>query len=253
MKNIKLSLLLSGLMVVSTFAREIPLVDATPNKIEFAWDLHDVVVKPSYPKMVTTAMYHGGFALTKLMGALIWDYTRYACTGTVGSAQQLIIDIKTAVKNGGTGDTIQHTLNAYNPKLGVAACKVGAELYTIKGVPEIIYELDQLGYTQRIASNIGTEEVKWLVEKHSELFSKFKDGKTVTYVDGTPSTKKPSPNYFEEYNTSYNTDGLKTIIFIDDKLKNITGAKQVNNFVPVHFKNAEQLRADLKKLGVPLS
>ncbi len=104
MKNIKLSLLLTGLMSISlAITSEIePLVDATPDKVEFAWDLHDVVVKPSYPKMVGTALYHGGFSLAKLLASLAFDYTRYVCTGTVGSAQQLIIDIRTAVKNGGT-------------------------------------------------------------------------------------------------------------------------------------------------------
>ncbi len=137
--------------------------------------------------------------------------------------------------------------------MGVAARKIGAELYTIKGVPEIIYELDQLGYTQRIASNIGTEEVKALAEKHPELFAKFKGGKTVTYVEGTPSTKKPNPAYWEEYNAEFNPKGGKISFFVDDQLKNINGVKQVSHFIPVHFKTAEQLRADLKKYGVPLA
>lgn len=249
----RLALLLSGLMGLSlAVAQETPLVDATPNKVEFAWDLHDVVVKASYPKMAVSAIRHGGFDFAKLLGMLLFDYTRYACTGTVGSAQQLIIDIKTAVKNGGTGDTIQHTLKAYNPALAVAARKVGAELYTVNGVPAIINELDELGYTQRIASNIGSEEVKALAEKYTELFAKFKEGKTVTYTEGVPSTKKPSPKYFEEYNTTYNADSAKAIIFIDDQLKNINGARQVEPFMPVKFDNAQQLRADLKALGIPL-
>ena len=248
----KLFFTISLLTLPTLFAHEVQKLErVSSSDVEFAWDIHDVLVKKHVPSMVKTALVQGGLPLVKMTGSLIFDYTRYAFTGTVGAAQQLINDIKTVVQNGGTGGSIQHVLKEYDPSLAVTAEKISAELYPIDGMPELITELNGLGYTQRIASNIGSQEVKALQAKHGALFEIFNGGKTVTYNNGVPSAKKPDAVYFQEYQDAYNADRTKTIIFIDDNIHNINAAAQ-EGFMAFHFTNVEKLRNDLKAAGIQL-
>ncbi len=221
-----------------------------PQQIEFAWDIHDVLMQPNKGKMAKAIVKHGGSSAIALGFRLLGDKINYAFTQEVGQAEQLFRDIKQAMKNSGTAQTCYPVLNAYDPVLAEASLKVAAQLSPIPGMSELITELHIRGYTQRVCSNIGTQEFVRLKKKHRTLFEKFDGGKTVSYsADGTPSTKKPEINYFIEYQNMYNPDRSKTIIFIDDKIENVIAAEQAG-FVAILFISAVQLRADLKRLGV---
>lgn len=237
MKNMKLSLLLSGLMGLSLIvAQETPLVDAAPDKVEVAWDLDGVLVHRNWAGKAKEAWNFPG---------LFSELVKHPLA--------LYAVVATAFKGGATGEPYALALKPYSNVLAAAAFKLASTGSIDPNVAAIIKELNALGYTQRIASNIGTEEVKLLGAENSDLFTIFEGGKTVTYYeDGSRSVKKPARSYFEEYNATYNADSAKAIIFIDDQLKNINGAHQVEPFVPVKFDNAQQLRADLKALGIPL-
>lgn len=225
------------------------LSDFMPNRVHFAWDVNDVLVSPSFLKMFKI----GGKEGCKIIASACGQYMCYCFTGKIGKEQQLLSDVCTQISNGGTFETIQQLLRAYDSKIEALAQQVAAEQYLINGMAELIKELKELGYTQRLASNIGSNEIKLLQTKFPEVFSIFDGGKTVTYnADGTHSEKKPSLQYFQEYKQAYNADQALTIIFIDDKKKNVEAAAK-EGFIALHFKNAEQLRADLKALGIPLA
>lgn len=245
--------LLSLSLVTSVCAMEAPtkaLADASPAKVEFAWDIHDVLVKKYIPGMIGIFIWNGGLKTTGLVGMLGFDYLRYACTGTVGKRQQLINDIRALLKKGAVGEEYKALIEKYDPSLWAVAEKMAAEHYPVAGMPELIQELDALGYTQRVASNIGTHEVTNLNSKWP-MFSFFKGGKTVDYLTNPAAVKKPNPQYFIEYHDSYNSDRSKTIIFVDDQDKN-TKAAQAEGMVAIQFKNTTQLRNELKELGIQL-
>ncbi len=122
---------------------------------------------------------------------------------------------------------------------------------------QLVGELKQKGYRLRIASNIGKNMYLQLKEELSllgnTLFDQFDkdeygmEGKTIDYTQS--EAEKPSALYYKEYLDHNDPERKKLIIFIDDKLVNILPATQ-QGFLGIHFKNADQLRADLTALGI---
>ena len=67
-------------------------------------------------------------------------------------------------------------------------------------------------------------------------------------VSGTEKTRKPFPDIYRILLERYQIDPRKSV-FIDDNLKNILGA-QVVDLQTIHFKNAQNLKSELTRLGV---
>lgn len=235
-----------------TFSQESEsLLNSFSQEVEFAWDVNNVLLKKNIPTMIKTTLLCDKLPLAKVFSTLIFDYIHYVCTGTVGNVQQLIIGIKSVLKNGEYDETIHCILKKYDPRLAKILERVATELYPVEGMLELISELNALHYTQRIATNMGSERVKLLKIKHQSLFSYFNGGKTVIYQDGVPSVKKPSSEYFQQYQSEYNVDRKKIIIFVDNKLENVIAALK-EGFIAIQFQGVKKLRNDLKLLGIPL-
>ncbi len=125
------------------------------------------------------------------------------------------------------------------------------------GMKQLIRDLHNHGYKLRIASNIGIKiyiKLKQHLEQSGEnIFDFFEhesngtDGKVLDYRSS--HVQKPDEQYFREYQDTYNPDGKKLLIFVDDKLINIFSAT-TQGFVAIQFLNARRLRKDLVQLGL---
>jgi len=76
-------------------------------------------------------------------------------------------------------------------------------------------------------------------------FLKWFDG---IVVSGEEKMRKPSAEFYKTLLDRYQLDPAKTI-FIDDSLRNISGAEAVG-IAGIHFHNARQLKEELQKSGI---
>lgn len=67
-------------------------------------------------------------------------------------------------------------------------------------------------------------------------------------VSGEEKTRKPFPNFFRILFDRYQVVPSRAI-FIDDSLRNIHAAEELG-LTTIHFKDAAQLRGELKQLGI---
>jgi len=228
------------------------LSNISPDTIEFAWDAHEVLLKPNVPQMVGILLKNASFKVAKMSTLLAYDYARYFLHGHVGSTYRLMSDIYTLIKRnpGGTGEEYKIILDVYDPSLWSVAEQMAAAFYPMPGIEELLQELKHLGYTQRIATNMGPNDYKNLAKKYPTLFNNLTGGLTVDFNE-KPIIRKPSLDYFNRYYERYNPDHKKTIIFIDDNELNVKAAQETG-MIALVFKNIKQLRTDLKKLGLPI-
>jgi 2-haloacid dehalogenase len=70
-------------------------------------------------------------------------------------------------------------------------------------------------------------------------------------VSGVEKTRKPYPQFYHILFDRYQVDPAKAI-FIDDNIKNVHGGRSVGLHV-IHFQNPEQLREEMKSLGINMS
>lgn len=243
------------------------LTDASPAKVEFAWDLHDTLLTMNKMGMAKTFLAsmisrQSALATAGFSGGLLFDYARYGITGTVGSRQNLILGIKDLLKKGTVGEEYFTLIGNHDPALRAVAEQMACQFTPIAGMQEILSELTALGYKQRLASNIGGgKELENMKNKFPEIFKHIDGGKAVKYENIQNPVKKPSLQYFTEYQDEFNADRTKTVIFIDDdpvskshpERPANTAVAQQAGMVGITFKNAEQLRTNLKNLGIALS
>jgi len=225
---------------------------ALPETVELAWDCHQVLIKPNIPEMAAIFIKKAGIKSIKITTVLGYEYVRYCLGGCEGTTLKLMRDIHKLVKRqpGATGQEYDLLIAAYDESLLPVSREMAAAWVPIKGMPELIKELDELGYTQRIATNMGAVDYEDLVKKHPELFKYLKGGLTVDAFED-PVVRKPDAAYYDRYHERYNNDRAKKVIFTDDNKHNIVGANQ-SEMTGILFKDAQKLREALKGLGIPL-
>ena len=135
---------------------------------------------------------------------------------------------------------------------------------------ELIKEINEKHIVQRVASNIGLTSfanlrAKFKNDFNNHLFEYLKEGKIVDYSNHGQATLpvmapelasvgKPNPQFYKEFNATYNPHNTTLIVFIDDSLANVQAATK-EGWVGIHFdyKHPEamnQLRSDLKLMGI---
>ena len=92
-------------------------------------------------------------------------------------------------------------------------------------------------------TNWSAETFPWAYENFE--FLRWFEG---IVVSGQENTRKPFPDFYQILFNRYRVDPAKAI-FIDDNEKNVVGATAVG-LKTIHFKDAQQTRAELKKLGI---
>ena len=116
------------------------------------------------------------------------------------------------------------------------------ELTFIEGTADIVAELKNKGYGIYLLSNAGPNHKDyWPKIKGSQYF----DGVMVSAVE---KMYKPCIEIFEHCLKKFNLRA-EECVFVDDLAVNCAGAYMAG-IKPVVFKNAKQLREDLKKLEV---
>ncbi len=123
---------------------------------------------------------------------------------------------------------------------------IGYNKTPIEGTVEIIKELKAKGYTQNLATNMGSKDLAYFEKKYS-FFKIFSFKNSVDYANGD-TIKKPDRAYFEQY-YGRNQKTKRHQIFIDDRKDNVKSARK-SGMIAIHFKNPEQLKAELVRLGI---
>jgi 2-haloacid dehalogenase len=108
---------------------------------------------------------------------------------------------------------------------------------------DIIHELKQKGYGIYGLSNWSAETFPRIRDKYN-FFDLFDD----MVISGEVGHVKPQPEIFHILLRKIGRPA-QACLFIDDSLPNIRQANTMG-FVTIHFQNPEQLRAELKRLGL---
>ena len=109
---------------------------------------------------------------------------------------------------------------------------------------DILRELkNKNGHRLYALTNWSAETFPWALERFE--FLQWFEG---IVVSGHEKTRKPFPEFYKILFDRYQVNPGNTI-FIDDNLRNVNAGNALG-MQSVHFKSPEELRADLKKLGV---
>lgn len=225
-------------------------------EVEFAFDIHKVLVQKNTKSILQTILNSSHkwqlfgvlfnpwllFGLSKmvyqaLVNTMPWAQKKYREL----TAEELIC----LVREYGNEELLALTIQIVNTQ------QVDPE------VKEIVVALKDQGYPLRIASNIGKDIYiklkQQLEDSKANIFALFEqdkhgmEGKTIDYR--VSPVQKPDLSFFQEFLDAYDPERKKIFIFVDDKLINVTAASQ-KGFVGIHFKNAQQLRDDLRSLNI---
>lgn len=212
----------------------------TPQNTQFAFDFHGVVVKPVANRIshaVLSKIFISSIEMNRYLPALMW-------------AMAIL------VYRGGTGEQYIKLLQDYH-QVGVAniALDIANNQAPISGTIAIIKQLKELGYEINMASDIGGLVLKDFEAKElknptqEQILPLFAHKYYVNYLDTYKPIQKPNPLYFTTYLQQYNQGNKPYIIFIDDKLKNVEGAKK-SGLIAILFSSAAQLKGQLIQMGI---
>jgi 2-haloacid dehalogenase len=121
---------------------------------------------------------------------------------------------------------------------------------TIQGpITDTVALLNELKQSQQFKlyalTNWSAETFPWALRNFD--FLHWFDG---IVVSGHEKTRKPFPEFYQILFDRYAIDP-KRALFIDDNINNIKGAEQLG-LRSIHFKNAGEVREELRKYGVGL-
>lgn len=231
------------------------LPNRCPQDVEIAWDIHGVLMY-KVPKTIRTHLEYWEL-LSLFPPAAKGAFLSLFDDGLTTPEQQLLKEAFSFAIQGNIGaEGFYHLFMKYNrPKLAQMVYNIAQGYKPRVGIVNIIKELHCLGYTQRIASNIGSEFYSVLHAAYPEVFRYMDGGKTVQYrqPDGTidyDPIRKPDKAYAQAYEQE-NPGHKKKIIFIDDLTSNVQGLKSPN-WITIKFRSVQQLRRDFIALGIPL-
>lgn len=232
-----------------------------PNKKMVGWDIHDVLAKSR-----SAAKIGYGLKSIPAFSGSLFSLLGSEITGNTGPMEQVWADIqKLPNRFSSNGEVYYHIFNKHNqPKLAQKVAKIASLYEPQPGMELIVQSLKAQGIEERIASNIGPIFFDILKDTfknkyHSNIFENILPGKVVDYnhlvekqlinPDLVTSFEKPQLAFYQDFNVTYNRFNKKYIIFIDDKVKNVKAATNAG-WIGIHFKNVDQLRADLATLGI---
>jgi HAD superfamily hydrolase (TIGR01509 family) len=241
-----------SLFVSALCAQKPELNTFASQSTEFAWDCHHVLLKPRIGSMIKIGILEGTPKVIGVAASLCYETVRYCLNGAPNSTYQLLAGIRTKLQTKNvTAEDFKALLDNYDSTLWPIALKILSQYKVNTGMQEIVNQLHALGYMQRAATNMSVAEFGAACTQNPPLFECFQDDNMTIQVCENNFPRKPSVHYFHKYQERFNADGVKTIIFIDDKLKNVEAARLAGMYA-IHFKNAQQLRDELCAMGINL-
>ncbi len=202
-----------------------------PETTVFAFDLHDVVFKRNIVEVVwrcLTVTCRGG--LFYAINPFFWYRVMQCGAGkeiTENVYKKLSHEFPSLIRFQGDFYAIA---NAHRPILGMV---------------EVIDQLKQAGYSIYTLSNLGSETFEVFKRKFPEILGKF-DG---YYMPCSKNNydHKPKESFYEGFIEFLGCD--KQIIFIDDLIHNIEGARKCN-IAGIHCTSTHAVKKVLGNLGV---
>lgn len=214
--------------------------DYTPQNTQFAFDFHGVVVKAASNR-ISSALLSTNFIyrihFNRCLPALLWAFTTLAYTG-------------------GTGEQYIKLLTQYQqPDMAQMALDIANNQQPIPKTIDIIKQIKGLGYEVNMASDIGDLVLKDFERREQDkpiqeqILPLFVHKHHVNYLETDAPIHKPDPAYYAAYLQQYNQNLKPYVIFIDDKLKNVVGARNAG-MIGILFTSAAQLKEQLVKMGI---
>jgi FMN phosphatase YigB (HAD superfamily) len=211
----------------------------SPDTHIFLWDLHDVILEKSLWSWFMVCMR---FKRKK-------ELLRHLNKETLSIAFTFLLErLKLTKKQMVSEELINAAKSANNDafvELTIEAC---SSYSPIKKTVAIMNELSDLGYIHHLGSNIGKTAFDDCLNKFPTIFSFFKEFTIPFESEELTIIKKPHPDFFHSHTKKHSLQP-EHIIFIDDKLSNVQAARSVGMHA-IHFKNARQLRQELKKWNI---
>ena len=212
----------------------------SPETTIVVFDLHDVVLKRSYPDLIRqSARTLGRGLFVYLVNPLFWHKTvRFMAQNRnlEGVFKKLIFYYPGLAKH---KDDFYRLYNAYEP---------------IDSTVDFIKKLHAKGYNLYILSNIGSDIYRSLTVRYPEIFGYFKG--VYTPSSSNNYNHKPNLSFYQEFKKYVQAqgDGDKQGIFIDDIYKNIEAAIASNayephgccNLVGIHYTSEHSINQSLK-------
>jgi len=114
----------------------------------------------------------------------------------------------------------------------------------VPGMDTLIQQLHDAGYRLSLWTDMGAKDGHVIEKKFPHLYHLFTLRSYVTYEQDTDAIRKPSEQAVKKFVTLYQHTyhENKTLIFVDDKLKNCLAAKKYGAFDYIQFKSPEHLR-----------
>ena len=212
----------------------------SPKTHIFLWDLHDVILEKSLWSWFMICMR---FKRKK-------ELLRRLDKATIKVALAFLLErLKLTKKQMISDELIKAAELAHNDAFIELTIKACSSYTPIKKTVSLMEELSELGYTHHLGSNIGITVFDDCAEKFSAIFDLFQE-KTIPFEspENASIIKKPHHDFFNAHIKKHNLQANQ-IIFIDDKLANVRAAQAVGMHA-IHFKNAKDLRKQLKAYGI---
>ena len=232
---------------------------SVPNsKIEIAWDIHNVLAeKDGSAKAGAILGDIFPIIFTKLSGNAAWKEVDALGKKEKDISGEAYVRIFTRHGELSLARMAEKAANAYKPR---------------KGMDALVQDINNVGIIQRLASNIGpvcfTNLDAKFKDKKCYLFDTMQPGLLIHYesfgpYQGTATTNhyhnlcvvnKPNPDFFATYNSLFNPNNEKLIIFVDDKMENIQAAVAAG-WIGIHLDVKQKdpvktLRSELASLGI---
>jgi FMN phosphatase YigB (HAD superfamily) len=211
----------------------------SPNTHIFLWDLHDVILEKSLWSwlMICLRFKRKKELISNLNKKSIKIIFTFLLERLKLTKKQMVSEelIKAACE----------TNNDALVELTITACSSYAP---IKKTVLLMKELSALGFTHHLGSNIGKTVFDDCTKKFPTIFNVFESVTIPFQSEQSIIIKKPHQDFFYAHINKHNLQP-EQIIFIDDKLVNVTAAQSIGMHA-IQFKNAQQLRQQLKTWNI---
>jgi len=235
-----------------------------PEKVIFCWDIHDTLLKQNknerFHATVSRDLHlaylpeaHTTYKkLLDTFGFCAGEHMENACQKM---AQEYLDKAAHSHKNGNKKLAKKHRKTAKRLLKLIKSFHTFELSYEYQdGIHELLDALKSNGYTRHhVASNIAERHFDMVKKKFPILFndSLIKDG-VILDVHNAPHIKKPHKDYFSKLSNTINPNGDYTLVFIDDKQKNVDAARS-SGLVSFQMTSVGNLMDELGKYGINLT
>src|SRR5579885_1144032 len=206
-----------------------------PRTTIFLFDLHGVVFKPDYKRMIR----------------IFWQSKHKILIIKHALNPKILYKIHQLSRKKAVAEEYFVHLSTYSPQLKQAMplfMEMANAQKPVDPIISLVKTLKQSGYSLHVLSNIGEQFFAHLKDNFDSLFKEFDQIKVSTAAEHYLG--KPHPQIFYNYLQQCNPS-QKQVVFIDNKHANIKAAQELG-IIGLHFTNANRLKKQLEQLHLVL-